>query len=584
MSYNITTKCLAMLMLVLPIVVVATHQQPPSSSSSHHSKDIIGVDELSCTELCDLTVPISSLKVHICGTDGKDHFAPYLALAGIPQPFSCYRDQCGVGMAYPGTCGCPNNCYSEIGKGKCENKTCECEEGWKGRDCSQPSCPSNSCSGHGKCVVDDDDNDYCECEEGYTGSVCSVSTLNIPTMPYGEILPGDYWKVDQYKDHHPVFNLSVLAEIRVTMDSEDYFVMLSPANTWNQTYAKVNVFFSNGVITENVDHVKFKIKGNYARIGEKKSFRFKFGEKAGLFYGLSDIALKAPSLDPSYLHNQLVTEYYRSVLVPVSRGSFATLTINGVYWGVYWLNEEFNEIYIDAHYGSSNGNLYSVNAYMTYLGDNPEAYMNASKEEKGRTRHLYQEEFGDGNWVDFAALAKFLNQSTTEEFEASIENMLNIDNTLRSFAVESVVNDPDGYILSGHNYGLYRPFNGSWQYLSKDFELTMVNPFIKTYDSIADSDHAILARRLITIPTYHDIYNKYVAVFVEKAFNPALPNSAKNRAKALVPFLLDAMKNDNCYHLTNGIPTSSNTWELFVKELELFMDVRYEIVKKQFNL
>eukprot|EP01111_Echinosteliopsis_oligospora_P019814 TRINITY_DN977_c0_g2_i2.p1 TRINITY_DN977_c0_g2~~TRINITY_DN977_c0_g2_i2.p1 ORF type:complete len:214 (+),score=21.73 TRINITY_DN977_c0_g2_i2:89-643(+) len=39
-------------------------------------------------------------------------------------------------------------------------------------------------------------------------------------MPYGEILPGDYWKVDQYKDHHPVFNLSVLAEIRVTMDSE----------------------------------------------------------------------------------------------------------------------------------------------------------------------------------------------------------------------------------------------------------------------------------------------------------------------------------------------------------------------------
>ena len=39
----------------------------------------------------------------------------------------------------------------------------------------------------------------------------------------------------------------------------------------------------------------------------KKSFKVRFDKKSkkGDFFGLSQIALKAPALDPSYVHNQV---------------------------------------------------------------------------------------------------------------------------------------------------------------------------------------------------------------------------------------------------------------------------------------
>ncbi|XP_058034621.1 tenascin-N [Ahaetulla prasina] len=45
--------------------------------------------------------------------------------------------------------------------------SCDCEEGWEGQDCSQPTCPGN-CSGNGRCI-----NGRCVCNARYTGDDCS---------------------------------------------------------------------------------------------------------------------------------------------------------------------------------------------------------------------------------------------------------------------------------------------------------------------------------------------------------------------------------------------------------------------------
>lgn len=50
---------------------------------------------------------------------------------------------------------------------------CQCDDGWKGPDCSQVSCSSaRECNGHGVCVGPN----VCNCTTGWTGADCSSST------------------------------------------------------------------------------------------------------------------------------------------------------------------------------------------------------------------------------------------------------------------------------------------------------------------------------------------------------------------------------------------------------------------------
>jgi hypothetical protein len=111
---------------------------------------------------------------------------------------------------------------------------CRCEKGFGGHDCSLIDCNRpDVCGKHGVCKRDDKHaTDYCECEEGWTYADCSVKTSesyeesidNVLTfvdslshLPYGEVFGGrDYYtKEDEYHDNHPVFNLSVIANIRI---------------------------------------------------------------------------------------------------------------------------------------------------------------------------------------------------------------------------------------------------------------------------------------------------------------------------------------------------------------------------------
>ena len=181
-----------------------------------------------------------------------------------------------------GVCGCPNDCYEEMGNGVCSSKkmVCECSDGFGGLDCSMPKCP-NTCSSHGKCIASDEKDsifpfDYCECDNGFTGTDCSAVVNNVGTAPWGNVFGKDqkeYNGQDDYEDDHPVFNMSVLARIHVTLSPEDYLYCLQPWNLYNQTYVHGNAYFDNGNVQESLPDIGIRIKGGMSRLGQKKDGR-----------------------------------------------------------------------------------------------------------------------------------------------------------------------------------------------------------------------------------------------------------------------------------------------------------------------
>lgn len=301
------------------------------------------------------------------------------------------------------------------------------------------------------------------------------------------------------------------------------------------------------------------------------------------FFGLSEIALKAPSFDLSYVHNQLIIEFYRSMMVPTSRGSFGTLTINGVFWGLFWLNEEIDDAFALSRYGTDKGNMYQLNTYLAYLGDNGTAYINATIESNGGILPAYKEEFGDGTFDELASIAKFLVKTTDSEFQAQIEQTFNVDIFIRSMVVESAVDIVDGYATSGNNWALFDcPVNNSWQFIAHDFEWTMIDPLLNGYDTVANNKKTLLANRILAIPQYHDLFNQYYKLFLTKVFDPSLSNSAKSRVASMQPFLKGLIEQDIFFTITNGFATDEETWQLAMDAASEYLSLRYDYLKIEF--
>ena len=199
-----------------------------------------------CTDSCDQQFP-GGLNVTMCGTDMETH----LTHSDAFYDNTCY-DLCGIMTYYEGVCGCPHNCYNEFNQGTCmmmDNAKCQCAAGWGGDDCSLPL-TGNSCSLHGSIVSTTDKDsvfpfDYCLCDRGFTGSDCSSSELTLTNHPWGNIFDVKTYYDDKYEDEHPVWNISVIATVRVEIAVEDYMYLLNPENLYTEDYTLTMDTFKN---------------------------------------------------------------------------------------------------------------------------------------------------------------------------------------------------------------------------------------------------------------------------------------------------------------------------------------------------
>lgn len=218
----------------------------------------------------------------------------------------------------------------------------------------------------------------------------------------------------------------------------------------------------------------FVVGGDYCK---KLSMKIKFNKYQPelRFYGLKKVNIHAMMLDKSLLRDRVAYKLYQEMGVIGPRATHMNLKLNNDNWGVYIMVEQVDGRFTDKHFPENgDGNVYKE-VWPQHLEETK--YVEALKT---------NEDFGD-----VSGILSFANWLKTPKGDrvGSLEDWINLDNTLRYFAIEDVINNydgPTGWYCWGsatctpHNYYLFEEENQHKFYFvpwDLDVSLQVEDPF-----------------------------------------------------------------------------------------------------------
>lgn len=250
---------------------------------------------------------------------------------------------------------------------------------------------------------------------------------------------------------------------------------------WINEWAKCDLYFKNDQIQYEVKDVGFRVKGSATRMRLKKNFKIsfnQFGHSSRKFFGVRQIGFK--SSDPGLIRSFITFEMYRALNIPVQRSSFASIFINDMNFGVYWMSEEVRKEFLEARFEEPKGTLYKcglASASLAYMGDDTEIYrlFNKTMFQNRFFGYIYQKEYGKGDFKDFVRLVRVLDSKITPDtvYQNYISQMFNVDMYLRLCVIEALTGFADGYTLMNNNALLYNEFKtNKFEFWPYDYDST----------------------------------------------------------------------------------------------------------------
>ncbi len=140
---------------------------------------------------------------------------------------------------------------------------------------------------------------------------------------------------------------------------------------WHATFV-----FSDGSISDTIDDIGFRLRGNTSRYSAKKSFKVSFNtyESGRTYHGVEKMNLNGEHNDPTISRSKLCWDLCRQLRIPAPRSNHVRVYINGNYYGLYMNVEHIDENFVASRFGNQDGNLYKClyPADLNYLGENPD--------------------------------------------------------------------------------------------------------------------------------------------------------------------------------------------------------------------
>lgn len=250
--------------------------------------------------------------------------------------------------------------------------------------------------------------------------------------PSSEQTEGD---TEDPKIYGGIFGKDII-EIAITMDEGELAAMKQ--NATDELYYPASVTV-DGISAPNAG---IKTRGNTTWVTEKGSERFsyklnfgKYGDKDKL-EGLDQLCLNNISYDPSYLREYLALEAFAKLGAPAPLATYAKVTLNGEYVGLYLAVEAVDDSFLNRAFGNNDGGLYKAgkDSDLTMSGTGNFELQNGDDEAQEK---IY-------------ALAEALSSGT------GYGDILNVSDALKYLAVCAALCNEDSYIgENAENYYLY---------------------------------------------------------------------------------------------------------------------------------
>ena len=168
---------------------------------------------------------------------------------------------------------------------------------------------------------------------------------------------------------------------------------------------------------------------------------FKRLDPKGEFRGLARLALNNNLQDPSQLHQVLAYRVFARAGVPAPRCNLAHVTVNGRSLGIYSHVETIEKPFLEHQFASATGNLYEGRS-----SDFRPDWVKTFERKNHRS---------DTNRSDLAAVVGAL-EADDKHLLASLGSLIDLDEYLSYWAVESLIGDWDSYSNNGNNFFIYR--------------------------------------------------------------------------------------------------------------------------------
>lgn len=363
-------------------------------------------------------------------------------------------------------------------------------------------------------------------------------------------------------DGDNIFSSAQIISIELTFSQPGYWDSLT-ANYATETYMKADLTLTDVTGTYTFSDVGVRLKGNstYNHPNNKKSFKIDFNEYvSGQKYdGLKKLNFNNAFKDPTLMREKVFFDVCRAANVPAPRANFANVYMNGTLKGFYTVIEQIDDQFLDWKILDDDGNMFKAGDNFTTtpgsVGTPADlVYYGANQTDYTDRYELKTNEDAD-DWTDLIAFIDFINNSSSATFESDLSSKIELQEYLRSAALDNLFTNLDSYTGSARNYYLYHnTTTDKWQWIKWDANETFgsYNNGVQTITNLplnySNSNRPLLSN-IFNSPVLYQQYLEEVCYLTENFFNSNYLDSLIESHRALIQTSVFA---DNNKQYTNA--------------------------------
>jgi spore coat protein CotH len=373
-----------------------------------------------------------------------------------------------------------------------------------------------------------------------------------------------------------LFDASRLHDVQINMSADDWSRLR--ANYLLNTNYDATVTFDG----ETIANSTIRSRGSGTRNGIKPGLRVDFNRKikSQTFHGFKTLVVDNMYNDASFLREQLAFAVFREAGITVPRESFARLTVNGQYWGLYAIVEPIDQHFVASHVDDGDGNLFEYNApnppagqllswgFVLSRGATIDGYVPSPFEPK-----THEDDLDGSALLDFIRTVTDARDATfVDEVSAFVDPRV----LLTYYAVEVATGEVDGLtsFLGINNFYLYqREHSRSFVFLPWDHDFNFTNAAHSIYFGAGRN---LLIRRLLADAQLRELYRATLQSIVTEYVNPGWMGP---RIDAMVSLIRDSVLQDTKRRGGDDPVNAATTFDDAVLQIRTFVDGRREHVE-----